>query len=465
MVVTRFVFIHPIQDHQYVLVNSMSGAVDVVGADIIEAFEAIRSGAPHNLPAETVEDLTYRGYLFESRAAEDLVVDRVIELNQNMRKETSALAFVVCPTMSCNLRCPYCFEPHKLHESTQVMSDEQVERAFFAMDEIRKMRPDMPQASINLFGGEPLLPITKNVVGKIMQKAAERDLNVTITTNGTHTAAFLDILSTYRQDALFLQITMDGIKEIHDERRITAGGTGTFDIIANNIDKVLEAGLQLEVRMNLNDDNVDAVPAYLEFVKERGWHKFPNFRIGLSPVTNYTGLFDDGVLPPHVVEDRVRQNVDPKWFETVNVQLNGDFSRLTLSVGEALGESLMAGSFMPSLYYCEASGGLFYNFTPDGLIYPCNQILGDTKWAIGTYDPEFYIDPDKAVLWEGRAVTNMPKCMDCSIAFMCGGGCPVKATNTIGTPMDSYCGTSKKDLRNYLDSVAHKLIQIEENPV
>lgn len=341
------------------------------------------------------------------------------------------------------------------------MTDDQVALAFEALDRIRAMRPDQPRASINLFGGEPLLPITERAVALILKGAADRDLGVTITTNGTHIARYLDLLRPYR-DHLYFQITMDGVKDIHDTRRITAGGTGTFDLITKNIGTLVQEGFMTEVRMNLNDDNVDRVPEFLEFVKSQRWHERPYFKVALSPVTNYTGLGGDGLLPPYLVEERVKAAVPHNMFQEVHVELNGDFSRLNLPVSEVLGESLVSGRFMPSLYYCEASGALFHCFTPDGLIYPCNQILGDSQWAIGTFAPEFSIDPAKAELWQGRLVTNMPQCMECSIAFLCSGGCPVKATHTSGSPMDSYCGTSKKELSDYLHSIAPQLIQLEK---
>lgn len=461
MIVTRFVYIHPIQDAKYVLVNSLSGAVDLVEQDVVDAFRTLRKGENPNMSPEMESNLRERGYLFDSRAEEEEVVERLVAHGQHERAATHALAFMMIPTMSCNLRCPYCFEPHKLHETSQVMSVEQVELAFQAVDEIRAKRTDMPLANIHLFGGEPLLPITESVVELILQRTAERDLGMTITTNGTHTARFLDMMRPHRE-RLFFQITMDGIKEIHDTRRITAGGTGTFDQITKNIGLLVREGFTVEVRMNLNEDNVDGVPEFLEFVKTQDWHLHPNFRMGLSPVTNYTGLGGDGLLAPYQVEDRVRSIVPEPLFKEVRVALNGDFSRLNKPVADVLGESLIEGRFIPSLYYCEAAGALFYCFTPDGLVYPCNQILGDSKWAIGSYDPELKLDPEMVELWQGRNVTNMSGCMECSIAFLCSGGCPVRASLTSGSPMDSYCGTSKKELSAYLDSVAPKLIQLEE---
>lgn len=459
MIVTKYVFTHKLSDSKYVLINSLTGAVDVVEEHVVQSFKDIRRNRPHQLLPNEIDELRDRGYLYNEAAEEKVIVDRLLEWIRNYRAETQPLAFVICPTMACNLRCPYCFEPHKLHETSQVMTLEQVEQAFRAVDEIRAKRTDLPRASYNLFGGEPLLPTTKEVVALVVERGRERGLKGSVTTNGTFINQYVEILKPYREDLIF-QITMDGVKEIHDQRRITAGGKGTFDQISENIQLYLDEGFNMEVRMNLNDENVDDVPRFLEYVKEQGWQHYENFNIFLSPVTDYTGLGAVGVLPAHEIEARVHKAVPDQLFKDVRVQLNGDFARLNLPVSQALGESLMPGEFMPTMHYCEASGGRFYVFTPDNLVYPCNQIIGDSFWAIGTYSPTLEIEEEKAALWEKRDVSNMPQCMECSVAFLCAGGCPVMATRKIGSPMDSYCGTSKKDLHDYLDTVAPRLLEV-----
>lgn len=463
MVVTRFVFTYKLDEARYVLLNSLSGAVDIVGEEVTRAFDAIRRGKPHSLSDETVAELSDRGYLYPSRAEEDTVIQRLVEFTQRRRILEQQICFVLCPTMTCNLRCPYCFEPHTMHEKGGLMTDEQVEKAFFALDRIREMRADFRDASINIFGGEPLLPNTRRAVTDMLARAAERDMPVAITTNGTYAHLFLSILAPHKE-RIMIDVTMDGIKEIHDKRRVLPTGKGSFDRISDNISLLLAEGLRVSVRMNLNEANIHVVTSFLEYVKRQGWHEYPHFHVSLSPVTDYTGRGGPGLMAAHQVEARVKHDVPDALTKTVSLVMNGDFSRLNLPVSEALGESSMTGRFLPSLYYCEASGSQFYCMGPDGLVYPCNQIIGDPEWAIGSFAPEFKIDPEKAELWHGRNVTNMPQCMECSIAFLCSGGCPVMAKRSTGSPMDSYCGTSKKELVEYLDSVAPRLIQLSDRP-
>jgi len=457
MVVTRYLFVYKLADDRYLLINSLTGAVDVVETEVLRAFATIRRGSAPALPEDQIQSLVRRGHLYPARADEEMQVDRLVAFARENRARTQAICFVLCPTVSCNLRCPYCFEPHKMHEDGRLMTLEQVEQAFVALDTIRTMRPDIPQASLNLFGGEPLLPTTRHVVAHVLERAAARDLPISITSNGTHAHIFTELLRPYRERILF-DISMDGPREIHDRRRITVNGGGTFSRISDNVGLLLGLGFRVAVRMNLNEDNVAAVPAFLEYVRQQGWNRDENFQMTVSPVTNYTGRSADGLIPPSQLEMRLRRAIPEHLLKEIPVSLNGDVSRLNLPVSDALGESMVAGKFMPSLYYCEASGALFYCMGPDSLIYPCNQIIGDPTWAIGHFSPSLSIDPQKVALWHNRAVTNMPGCMECGIAFLCSGGCPVLARRTTGSPMDSYCGTAKKELAAYVRSVAPQLL-------
>ncbi len=457
MVVTRYLFVYRLEGERYLLINSLTGAVDVVETDVLRAFAAIRRGHAPALTDDELSSLLSRGHLYASRTDEQAQVERLVALTESTRARSQAICFVLCPTVSCNLRCPYCFEPHKMHEDGRVMTLEQVEKAFVAVDEIRSTRPDIPEASLNLFGGEPLLPSTRHVVAKMLEGAAARELPISITSNGTHAHVFVDLLRPYRDRILF-DISMDGPQEIHDQRRITVNGSGTFRRISENVGLLLSQGFRVAVRMNLNEGNVASVPAFLEHVRQQGWHRNENFQMTVSPVTNYTGNAAQGLISPSQLEVRLRRSIPEHLLKEIPISLNGDVSRLNLPVSEALGESMVSGKFMPSLYYCEASGALFYCMGPDSFIYPCNQIIGDPTWAIGSFFPSLSIDPEKAAIWHDRAVTNMPGCMECGIAFLCAGGCPVLARRTTGSPMDSYCGTAKRELAVYVRSVAPQLL-------
>src|SRR5207249_704372 len=110
-----------IADAKYLLINSLTGAVDLVDKKVIQAFSAIRRGAVFDLPEDTILALSSRGYLYPSGSEEEALVERAAEFNEQFRARNQALCFVLCPTVSCNLRCPYCFEPHALHKTRNII--------------------------------------------------------------------------------------------------------------------------------------------------------------------------------------------------------------------------------------------------------------------------------------------------------------------------------------------------------
>lgn len=60
----------------------------------------------------------------------------------------------------------------------------------------------------------------------------------------------------------FVQVTIDGDKHTHDERRMLHNGNGTYDRIIQNL---LEANdkLNIAVRVNISKDNTDCMDSFL----------------------------------------------------------------------------------------------------------------------------------------------------------------------------------------------------------
>jgi len=81
------------------------------------------------------------------------------------------------------------------------------------------------------------------------------------------------------------QITIDGLKETHNKRRILIGDGDSFDIVTHNID-VCKDCLPISVRVNIDKDNVDEAEDLTRyFLEEKGWGGNPSFH--LAPVNNY----------------------------------------------------------------------------------------------------------------------------------------------------------------------------------
>jgi len=271
----------------WILLHGFTGAMDKVDLRIGD-FLVKRRGrrvtddalAQAGITSEERERLVAQGYLTTLLENEERRV--VLSLAAAMRQRDLSLhraSFVIVPTYVCNLRCPYCFQGHDMHAGKgvfgRVMTTSDVAAIFSVIDDLRRpgavarllgvaeegdhlVGPDASSVAngrqqVTLFGGEPLLPETRAVVGEIVSEAASRDLEVSAITNGVQLRYFQDLLG---PDGISsLQITLDGVAHRHDQRRIGPGLRHTFAMVVENIDMALTRGAGVDVRMNVNIDN------------------------------------------------------------------------------------------------------------------------------------------------------------------------------------------------------------------
>ena len=65
------------------------------------------------------------------------------------------------------------------------------------------------------------------------------------------------------------QITIDGPPKIHDARRISIDGSSTFDKLVNRANDLLNANLEVIVRINIDKENLEHVDELLEILRDR----------------------------------------------------------------------------------------------------------------------------------------------------------------------------------------------------
>lgn len=274
-VVTKYISWYKLEDNKTLVLNAFSGAIDLVDdktRNKIEEFIQMSNIEISRLDKEDRElmDLLYkRGYVIE---------DRETELNELKRQKLVhehlcdiAILHVICPTMFCNLKCSYCFEPMEIKEKNNVMNSKQVNAI---CDFIKKIKNDsnIKMHRIQLFGGEPILPITKEVNIQFLKFAETEKIPVSIITNGTFVKDYQDVFRKYQNTIDSIQITLDGSKEIHDKRRIRKDGKGTFDDICEGIDFLLSTEIrQVNIRVNVDRANIEKLKELDLFIEEKDW--------------------------------------------------------------------------------------------------------------------------------------------------------------------------------------------------
>ena len=203
--------------------------------------------------------LDLRGYLTQlDHESERRIVLRIAAAVHEADLARHLATFVIVPTYLCNLRCPYCFQPHQMHarqgEFDEVLTRQRADEVFAVIDQFSKpgavaralgvidaqdgAPPEQNrERAITLFGGEPLLERTVDVVSYIVEQASHRNIPTMAISNGVELQRFRHLLGSGRLE--WLQITLDGPGHIHDKRRIGPEHRQTFDRIAANIELAL----------------------------------------------------------------------------------------------------------------------------------------------------------------------------------------------------------------------------------
>jgi len=341
----------------------------------------------------------------------------------------SHLGLTICPTLKCNFRCPYCFEHDQRDGAT--MSPETIERliAFIAGYK------DARRLSIGWYGGEPTLAweLIEDVTQQV--EALEIDFEgAGLVTNGY----LLDEARIARLDDLkirSIQITLDGPPEVHDARRVLAGGAPTYARILENVALLMESPYEgsCAIRVNLDKHNLEG---FLELHAELR-ARFAGKQLFVYPGHVHTGLahaYDHGC------------NLDC-----------GDWAALTFDLYQRGGLLPKEGFYPAGNQHgiCVASSHNGFVVGPRGELYKCWEDVGKEHMVIGdVHEEEPITEPEMRALYSlGTDPYDDPECLACAVLPICGGGCANKRLRARHFPEEGLmvCSPYRDHLTAYLE--------------
>lgn len=223
------------QDNYLYLYNSYVGSSSMRKIELHDSawVAALLEGREVESMAPGADKLWGLGYLVEC------------EEDEQNKLETAYLEYITSPvlhlyilvTEECNLRCLYCYQKHRDIIMSQDIQDGIIH---YIQKNIRKYTG----LQISWFGGEPLL--CRDIIGRLSEafiqicKEQHRSYKADITTNGyLLTTSVLKELIKYR--ILYYQITIDGLQDTHDMRKRLKDGSGTFEVIFNNLVEIKQS--------------------------------------------------------------------------------------------------------------------------------------------------------------------------------------------------------------------------------
>ena len=413
---------------RWYLVNLLSRQADILDTETAEAYQR---GAWGDNPA-----WAEKGYLVESREEVQRYKSAYLDFLDRREKDEIQLFFV--PTYACNFACSYCYQA--AYDQSQTYPSSAVLEAWFSYVDQHFAGK---RKYLTLFGGEPLLNSAgqREFVEAFLKSADQRQLETAIVTNGYTLVDYVPLLARYRIREI--QVTLDGLADVHDRRRPLKGGGSSFERIVEGITLALHSGIAINLRMVLDRDNISELPQVASLAIEKGWTTHPLFKTQLG--RNYelhTCQAQAGALYSRVelYEDLARLIPDAPQIL--------DFHRPAFSLSKFLWEQ---GELPAPLYDSCPGTKTEWAFDASGKIFSCTATVGKAGEELGTFYPAVTLKQDQIDDWEERDVTSIPECQDCSLALACGGGCASVAKNQTGRVHSPDCRPIRELLSLGLD--------------
>ena len=433
-----------VDEDEYLLINSRTGAVDLVDSDVIEFLTSdLSQGDP-----SIIEFLTERGHITVLSPEEEL--NHIEEICTSLHAKFSRVkSHYIIPTYKCNLQCTYCWE-QLLHSKgkawvEKTLSFEEADLLFEAFDILDKRVSE--KKPLIYFGGEPMLPENIELINYMMRKGTRKGYVHYFVTNGTTIPLYLPLLKKYPIRGV--QITVDGTQPVHDSRRKGPKGEGSFQRIVEGIELLRAHNIKTYIRVNVDKVNIGSIGELAAFLKERGWDQDQSIVPYLIPVFPHRC---EGYSKAYTKEASISKLIslwdqDDLWkvfkkgivdFHPIESVING-------------------GEWSPRFFCCQAHCNQLF-FDSHGDIYTCGEAVGEKEHCVGHFIPSLEFNKTYEN-WMKRTVFAIEKCRNCEYAFLCGGGCAYAAYTEKKTLFAPVCGTIKRVLEEYIPFYYHKFLK------
>lgn len=372
-----------------------------------------------NYDKETIKDfktLIESGYLLKSN------VNEINHPFSNMSKillDRKVDQITLQLTQNCNLRCSYCIYSLNSNFGQRTHSKKHMtwHTAKKAIDFYYNHSSDSSTASINFYGGEPLLEfdLIKKCVNYSRSIFEGKRTSFGITTNATLLSK--EIIDFLVKNNFIITISIDGPKKIQDKNRKFENNEGSFDMVFKNIhnlyEKYPEAFNNISISMV-----VDSESNYKDINKLFDYPEFKNMKLYYTPVE------EDGIL--HEMSDNFLQDYlydEFKGYFSYLRENNENFPSKFVEQDFNLIKIKMMKFNRNTLNYIAAPSGpcipgknrLFISC--DEKLYPCERVNENDLMAIGTLDDGYNYEQIDSII--NIAKLTADKCKNCWAFQLC----------------------------------------------
>lgn len=390
-----------------IIYSTRSGRVLVVSDKILQQIQAADY---ESVPDEVLSTMLKMEFLVP---AEENEFSTILEQNYVFNEEPEIASFTLQPGANCQLGCHYCGQKHTKDYLPESLYPKLIAR----VDEIMSRRK-YKALSITWYGGEPLMAIKQiRALSPMLLELAEKyktKYMADMITNGLSLKPDLFTELVEQCKISKYQITIDGMKENHDTRRITKSGEATYDIIMDNIAKCCALPVYeknnciINIRCNIDKSNYESVLPFIQTISESEFAS--KVSLAFSPIVDWGDVKgSEGALDK---TDFAEVEID--WY--MEVLKRG--IKVDVVPDRSYGPCMVVNS--ESEVY-DAFGNIFpcYEFPYTEMYQTDKHIIGNLRFSSETYNPNVMTRDWFEVVDEGKTW-----CKKCKFFPVCGGSCP-----------------------------------------
>jgi len=407
-----------------------------------------------------VHKLASAGFFYPREAPRSLDLGRAI-----LETPMSVLTLIV--TEQCNLRCEYCVYsdayPHLKGYTSKSMGLDTAKRAidlYVALHAQRQAHGLAKGPIVTFYGGEPLLE--PSLVRGAIEHCRESGYDATfyITTNGTLLSD--EMIDLVVENGIVLTISLDGTRDEHDRKRVTASGHGTFDTIMANVrrlqDRKRDLGIEQIVTFNCCYDTQTDMRKAVAFFEQHAEILEP-FTVFWVPISHCGTTYYDELEAFGNRTDALRTSMAELAGAYGRAVIAGEAPSKVLDslfLGFAMHRNRQRGPAGPTHNACVPTSKLAVD--PDGVIYVCERInqqlpIGDVRSGIDLRAVERLL-ADYLAIWDER-------CAECDVSRLCEVCYAHFAQDGKMSFSEDFCADRKASIDGLLANVYSIL---EENP-
>jgi len=318
-----------------------------------------------------IKELYDKHFLGEGdRSERDMFAEYVATARRrNEVARISRVTFLVSAT--CNLACKGCY--HSFYDfRSGHMTAEFAGRVLTGLFPYLKKR-GIPALLISFLGYEPLLNF--ETVSQVHDRAVAMSEEYGIdTTFKIFTNAFSINRTTYdwimrNRSRLSFKVSLDGVREDNDQRRLDRAGKGTFDRVVGNLERIIATGVECDVLTTLSKINFSNIERFVDEMAAIGIKNITaNIFCGQSPDERKLELSEEerfeAIRRMDLATEKHGIEFDGEWKFAVVQMITG--AHFTCPAG------------MRQVVFCA-----------DGAIHPCQRFAG-TELTFGTFGDDFW---------------------------------------------------------------------------